>query len=159
MQVAFGTYCVGRGMRGSSIIRDIQPKDLGLTMQQISIPADEASYTIERELKEDCAMVIGGWIVNDSVIREVDVWKAEHKLYWWELRKNVHTSKHDGMVPHQYIMWARGDLLKLVFFPMSTSSAVQISKTWLFGLVDVPQRNMSCTNSINAKKFKPVKQI
>jgi predicted DNA-binding protein len=138
MKRALCDFAHKRGLYGTLYIREIQPEDVGLIWQQITVGAGEDSFTLERDVKETCAVVIGGFYVNDTILREVDVWRNCERLHNWAIR--------DGMVDG-YVFWGPADMLKLIFYPKSTSNDIQVSNTWLLGFVLVPDTCISATEA------------
>lgn len=146
MRRALVDYAEGRGIQGDINLREIRPEDLGLTAQTITIAAGEATYTLTRDVKEGCAIVIGGWTVNDALLREVDVYKGTAMLHNWNIG-NIYYMRDKQGVRQEYVMWARGDTLKLIFTPKATSTAAQVSNTWPIGWIIIPHMGSSATRA------------
>ena len=141
--VAFGD---DRGVKGVMNLREIQPEDLGLTAQTITVSGGESTYTLTRDVKENCALVIGGFFVNDTTLRELDVWRGNAKLHNWSLY-NIYNLQNKMGVRADPVYWGPGETLRLVFTPTTTSTADQTSHTWFVGFVICPDMQSSVTRS------------
>jgi hypothetical protein len=147
MQAKLVTWSDARGVKGVMNIREIQPEDVGLTEQVITVTGGEASYTLTRDVKENCAIIIGGFYVNDTILREVDVWRGNAKLHNWSIQ-DVYNLRDKAGVRSDYVFWGPGETLKLIFYPKATDTADQSSATWFEGFVLVPDMQSSATRSV-----------
>ncbi|GEM_PF-2179059 len=144
MQSELLKFASERGVQGVMNIREIQPEDMGLTAQVITVAASESTYTLQRDLKENCSLVIGGFYVNDTYLREVDVYRGNAKIHNWSLQ-NIYNMRDKMGVRDDAIFYGPGETLKLVFYPKGTSTAAQSSDVWFIGFVLVPDMNNSAT--------------
>lgn len=146
MQRALIAYCEARGIAGDSNLREIRPEDFGQTAPTITITAGETSYTLTRDIKEGCGIVIGGFTVLDDIIRDVDLYKGEGRLHRWNLGPIYNRENKEGLTS-DIVMWARGDTMKLIFHAKAVSTADQVSYTWPLGFVLGPHMFSSATRA------------
>lgn len=141
--IAFGAE---RGIKGVMNLREIQPEDFGLTSQVITVTGGESTYTLTRDVKENCALVIGGFFVNDQTLQEVNVYRGNAMLHNWSLY-NIYDMQNRMGVRADPVYWGPGETMKLIFIPVDTSTADQTSHTWFVGFVLCPDMQSSVTRS------------
>lgn len=141
--VSFGD---GRGVKGVMNLREIDPVDFGLTALTLTVAGGESSYTLQRDVKENSALCIGGFQVLDELLERVEVWRGNAKLHTWGLQELYSLENRSG-VRSDPVYWGPGETMKLIFYPRATSTAAQVSRTWFNGFVLCPDMQSVATRA------------